>query len=223
MYQVVVVMPVYKRREQAVAAMRRLVHLSGNGGDQFYARFVAIGGTDERETLAEMATIPGVNALMGASERMTYWSALAAATQAEPVEALLVGVGSDVLPAVHYLQHVVHEYDRHGGDPIVGFNGDGYSPLPGRTQPHSAHFLISKRRLLQYGGWPVWYTHNFGDTELIERATDDRAYVKSPWAILFHDHPHIAGAHYDPTYDDGAEQFARDRMTYHERKRNLWR
>ena len=47
-----------------------------------------------------------------------------------------------------------------------------------------------------------WYKHNYGDTELCERAIADGVYAKAPWAILYHNHPYWAGAD-DEVYAEG--------------------
>jgi hypothetical protein len=72
-----------------------------------------------------------------------------------------------------------------------------------------------------YGGWPVWYDHNFGDTELCQRAIGDGLYVKAPWATLFHDHPYFGGTD-DAVYAEGRAQSDRDHAIYEDRRRRGW-
>ena len=88
------------------------------------------------------------------------------------------------------------------GPGLLGFN-DGH-----HETEHSCHFLISRTLLDDYGGWPVWYDHNYGDTELCQRAIADGLYAKAPWATLFHDHPYFGGDDdaYTPRGGQGSDQ-----------------
>jgi hypothetical protein len=103
---------------------------------------------------------------------------------------LLVNLANDLIPGMHWLARAVTAYRSAfgAGDGMIGFNGDSHEVN------HSCHFLISRSLLERYGGWPTWYDHNYGDTELCQRAIADRCYGKAPWALLFHDHPYFGGA-----------------------------
>lgn len=97
----------------------------------------------------------------------------------------------------------------------MGFNGDGHGP------EHSCHFLIHRLLLAQLGGWPTWYRHNFGDTELCQRAAGLGCYAKAAWAILYHNHP-VAGAAADGVYAEGGAHWAEDQRLFEERRRLGW-
>ena len=107
-------------------------------------------------------------------------------------------LANDLLPGQHWLQRAVAAYAATFGDGpgLLGFN-DGH-----HETEHSCHFLISRMLLDDYGGWPVWYDHNYGDTELCQRAIADGLYAKAPWATLFHDHPYFGGDD-DSVYAEG--------------------
>lgn len=98
---------------------------------------------------------------------------------------------------------------------MLGFN-DGHHELM-----HSCHFLISRALLDRYGGWPTWYDHNYGDTEICQRAIADGVYAKAPWAVLYHDHPYFGGTD-DAVYAEGRAQVERDRQLYEQRRRAGW-
>src|SRR6266508_467020 len=98
---------------------------------------------------------------------------------------------------------------------MIGFN-DGHHGVE-----HSCHFLISRDLLARYGGWPVWYHHNFGDTEICQRATQDGCYAKAPWATLYHDHPYSGGDD-DDVYREGRTQVDRDHALFMRRKQQGW-
>jgi len=149
-------------------------------------------------------------------QRLTYWQALAEETRLSDTD-LIVGLANDLLPGQHWLQRAYSAYrETFGSGPgMVGFN-DGH-----HETEHSCHFLISRSLLDHYGGWPVWYDHNFGDTELCQRAIADGLYVKAPWATLFHDHPYFGGDD-DRVYAEGRAQSDRDYQLYEQRRRAGW-
>ena len=101
------------------------------------------------------------------------------------------------------------------GPGLLGFN-DGH-----HETEHSCHFLISRTLLDDYGGWPVHFDHNYGDTELCQRAIADGLYAKAPWATLYHDHPYFGGED-DAVYAEGRARAEQDRLLYEDRRMRGW-
>lgn len=212
MHNVVVVMPVRGRAEQSIECMKRLMKFAS-----YHATFIAVGGHEDLATINRIASeVSGVIAVPYNDKKATYWQALKRATDALPDDALVVNVANDLIPAIHWLRNAVTTYDHYSNDYIVGFNGDGYQ------YDHSCHFLISMKHLRELGGWPIWYHHNFGDTELITRAKANHRYIKDVFAILFHNHPIISGAQNDMVYEEGSITFAFDQALFEKRKAAQW-
>lgn len=206
------IMPCRGRAEQTVRNVRRLLATAGPVEWQL----ICIGGEQERDVLmACSAAGAKVRHILGV-DRLTYWQALAEETRLCDAP-LLVGLANDLLPGQHWLARAYSAYRETFGDTpgMVGFN-DGH-----HETGHSCHFLISRSLLDRYGGWPVHYDHNFGDTELCQRAIADGCYVKAPWATLFHDHPYFGGAD-DQVYAEGRAQVDRDYQLYEQRRRAGW-
>ncbi len=219
--KVAAIMPCRGRAEQTVRNVRRLLATAGD----VEWELIAVGSRSDRGLLDELARmkvkadIPvtfegGRNRF---AERATYWQALAHATTYMTDAPLLVNLANDLLPGQHWLQRAVGSYVQTFGDGpgMVGFN-DGH-----HATEHSCHFLISRSLLDRYGGWPVHYDHNYGDTEICQRAIADGLYVKAPYATLFHDHPYFGGED-DPIYAEGRAQAERDRLLYEDRRVRGW-
>lgn len=209
---VTAIMPVRGRPERTVEAVRRLLATA----DYSDWQLVCVG------TAADVAPIrntvdPTRVSLRGMrTDRVTYWKALALETQASD-SPLIVNLANDLIPGAQWLARGVAAYREVFGDGLglLGFNGDSH-PVG-----HSCHFLIHRDLLTRYGGWPVWYDHTFGDTELCQRAIADRLYAKAPWAILFHDHPYFGGKD-DETYSEGRAQANRDQRLFEQRRAMGW-
>jgi len=208
---VAAILPCRGRKEQTIVNARRL--LATAGYEQW--RLYAVGGKDESDTLSGLARL-GIPTFTTQADRLTYWEALAEVT-ATTTEPLIACLANDLIPGQHWLRRAVVAYqETFGGGPgMVGFNGDSHE------LNHSCHFLISRELLARYGGWPVWYQHNFGDTELCERAIADGLYAKAPWALLFHDHVYWGGQD-DAVYAEGRATVERDQRLYERRKRMQW-
>lgn len=209
--KVAAIMPCRGRAEQTVRNVRRLLQTAGH--DDW--GLILVGGD---ETPIE----PGTSRLL--LPNATYWEALKYAT-AHTNARFLVNLANDLVPGQHWLKRALEAYraafatrtleDDGVADGMIGFNGDSH------TMDHSCHFLISRGLLDRYGGWPVWYRHNFGDTELCQRAIADGVYGKAPWAILFHDHWRY-GAEYDQVYAAGDQSADDDHALFTERRRLGW-
>lgn len=209
---VAAILPCRGRREQTARLIPRLLRTASYADWQLWC----IGGVDEYDVLLECGNAGAHTFLEMDRPRLTYWEALAEGSDMTDAP-LLCNLANDLLPGQQWLARAVAAYQRTfgDGDGLLGFN-DGHHPVS-----HSCHFLISRTLLARYGGWPVWYDHNFGDTELCARAIEDRRYAKAPWATLFHDHPMFGGED-DAVYAAGRAMFDRDRRIFAERQRNGW-
>ena len=207
-------MPCRGRAEQTVRNVKRLLATAA------YNDWQLICGADDDQT---------VNAAIGNADlpvwrfvtpgRVGYWRTLQIATDQWPEFTHMVNLANDLLPGQHWLQRAVAAYQATFGDGpgLMGFN-DGH-----HETEHSCHFLISRTLLDQYGGWPVWYDHTHGDTELCQRAIADGLYAKAPWATLFHSHPYFGGDNDDSVYAEGRMKVDQDAALYARRKANGWR
>ena len=206
MMDVAVILPCKGRHEQTIRNAARLRSQAA-----YEARWIAIGGPDEG---ALLEALPWHHRIT--PQPLTYWQALTVAQQEVP-SPLLCAVANDLLPSPHWLQRGVEAYAaRFGSEPgLMGFNGDGHGP------EHSCHMLIHRDLLASFGGWPVWYHHNFGDTELCLRAQQAGRYGKAAWAVLFHDHWRF-GAEHDVVYQAGDVTFEKDRALFLQRQQAGW-
>lgn len=208
--------PCRGRAEQTVTNVRRLLAAAGDAGWDL----IAVGSSGDFQPLVSLERDVKDARLRviahNESERLTYWQALVYATERSDAP-LLVNLANDLIPGRHWLARGVAAYRaRFGdGDGLMGFNDGLHGP------EHSSHFLISRALLERYGGWPVWYQHNFGDTELCRRAQQDGCYGKAPWAVLFHDHLEN-GAADDAVYQEGRASYERDARLFEERRRGGW-
>jgi len=210
---VAAIKPCRGRAEQTVRNVRRLLATAGYSD----WRLTCIGGESERDVLlACSAAGAHVRHILGVN-RLTYWQALTEETRLTDAP-LFCNLANDLLPGQHWLQRAVAAYQATFGDGpgLLGLN-DGH-----HETEHSCHFLISRALLDDYGGWPVWYDHNYGDTEFCQRAIADGLYAKAPWATLFHDHVYFGGDD-DAVYAEGRARAEQDRQTYERRKASGWR
>lgn len=208
---VAAIMPCRGRAEQTVRNVRRLLATAGYELWNLHL----IGAGDEMRQFVEYAQgrvhVHGVPV-----QRLTYWQALNWTTERTDAQ-LICGLANDLLPGHQWLGRAVAAYQETFGDGLgmVGFN-DGH-----HETGHSCHFLIHRKLIEQYGGWPVWYDHAFGDTELCQRAIADGLYVKAPWATLFHDHPYFGGQD-DAVYAEGRAKADKDHQLYEWRRIRGW-
>lgn len=202
-------MPVRGRHEQTVANVRRLQQMAGHE-----AHWLCI--VDDDLPLERALDQHGV-AVIGTTTQQGYWRSLRDALAWTPTATHLVNLANDLLPGRDWLARAVEAYRAAfgDGDGMVGFN-DGVHA--GRQ---AGHFLISRALLDRYGGWPVWYRHYFGDTELNERARSDGRLVMAPWAVLYHDHP-LNGGQDDATYAEGRATWNRDSALFAQRRTQGW-
>lgn len=209
------ILPCRGRHEQTVVNVKRL--LATAGYDRW--RLIAVGGKDDHVLLDSLASF-GIEVIRSDTPRVTYWQALAGATQHTDPDHVdrFVNLANDLLPGQHWLRRAVEAYDqtfRHMSG-MIGFNGDSHEV------GHSCHFLIHRNLLEAYGGWPVWYDHNFGDAELCQRAIADNAYAKAPWALLYHNHVYFGADNDDAVYQEGRASSDRDATIFEQRRRQGW-
>lgn len=203
---VAAIMPCRGRAKQTVMNVRRLL---ATAGDVAWHLILVSDGDDSAPVMS------GTSRLIS-NTQIGYWRCLGYATATTDAP-LLINLANDLIPGRHWLARGVAAYRaRFGdGDGLMGFNDGLHGP------EHSSHFLISRALLERYGGWPVWYQHNFGDTELCRRAQQDECYGKAPWAVLFHDHLEN-GAADDSVYQEGRASYERDARLFEERRRGGW-
>lgn len=206
-------LPVYGRHEQTIRNAARLIATAGRAAVAWWA----VGGEQEHRTLRVLRAA-GWHHIQAPAPSLTFWQALETATAATDAP-LIATLASDLLPGPQWLERAVMTYRaRFGEQPaMLGFNGDGHGP------EHSCHFLIHRELLAELGGWPVWYKHNFGDTELCIRARELSKYAKAPYAILFHDHPWVSAGQDDEVYAAGRSGWAQDEALFSARKARGWR
>lgn len=153
------------------------------------------------------------------TQRVGYWGAMQAGSDwlNNARAPLIANLANDLLPGQHWLSRAAaaHRATFGDGPGLLGFN-DGH-----HETDHSCHFLISRALLDRYGGWPCHYDHNFGDTELCQRAIADGVYAKAPWATLFHDHVYFGGTD-DRVYQEGRAHAERDHQLYEQRRKAGW-
>lgn len=217
MHHVVAILPCRGREEQTRECVRRLLATVNIPHDTNW-KLVLVSGTEDEQIVTSIANEFNVYGLVEQEERLSYWTALQrASTDYKGTHYAMLA--NDLIPAVNWLSQAMNKLLSvfPDGNGIVGFNGDGHG------DSHSAHFIISQQLLDQFGGWPVWYNHNFGDTEFCIRAQEMGRYVKAPYAILFHNHPWISGQDDDEVYQAGRLRFRADEELFRIRRMQQWK
>ena len=205
------ILPVRGRPEQTLVVAAALRQTAGNVPAEWWA----VGGADDAASVTQVAGL-GWRALWAPSPRLTYWQALALASDGGGTP-ILCCLANDLAPEQDWLANGLAAYAARFGEAggLMGFAGDGHGPH------HSCHFLIGRQFLADLGGWPTWYDHNFGDTELCERAQALGRYGKATRAILNHRHAGRGLAPNDTVYQEGARRWEQDKLTY-QRRRAQW-
>lgn len=212
--QVLGILPCRGKKDQTINVVQRLLYTAPMGRQPW--KLVTVSGAEDAEVVAATEAYGAVGLVDRSRKKLSYWEALQYATDAHPDIPLLVNLANDVLPGIDWLLRGYKSYQHTFKDKpaLVGFNGDSHG------QEHSCHFIIHRKLLEKFGGWPVWYNHNFGDTELVSKAMRDSVYAKATFAILFHDHGTCKGeaAHKnDPVYAEGRKSFKEDEKLFKER------
>lgn len=211
MSHVAVILPVYGRHAQTLEVAALMRATAG-----YAAQWIAVGGVGQDAILDDLHRA-GWTIGHDADQRLTYWRALDfGATIA--CHDLVACVANDVWAQREWLDSAVATYKQLYGDKpaMVGFGGDGHG------SNHACHFLISKRLVAQFGGWPTWYDHNYGDTELCIRAQAIGRYAKSATAILEHRHPYRGSAPNDAVYAEGRARVSNDEALFKARQLRRW-
>lgn len=215
--RVVAIMPCRGRKEQTLECVRRLLATDRlqHGLDW---QLVVVSGTDDGEIVESVAKAANIHGLVAEKPRLSYWEALQYGTNEFPAD-YYVCLANDLLPAVQWLTSALEKMQETFADGVgvVGFNGDGHQVN------HACHFMISSKLLDDFGGWPVWYHHNFGDTEICVRAREMGRFVKAPYSILFHNHPWISAQKDDEVYELGRSKFRDDDILFVKRRQNKWK
>lgn len=225
MIQIAAIMPCRGRAEQTVRNVRRLLATAGDvawrlvlvcDGDQEVYNTLSMASVRDKLPGDHLVEVIGPNQ-SGKIPQHGYWGAMKLGAMVYPDAPLLCGLANDLLPGKDWLARAVAEYRCcfGDGDGLMGFN-DGIHAFE-----HSPHFLISRRLLQHYGGWPVWYQHNFGDLELCTRAREDSRYGKASWAVLYHDH-WLTGNKPDAVYAEGMASNDADRRLFDQRRAAGW-
>jgi len=203
------IMPCLDRPEQTVRNVERL--LATATGVNLWC---VTGGEPELATGLHEAGLQ----VMAYHRRLSYWEALKWATDSTPEATHLIGLANDLWACDDWLKLAIEEYQHHFGDGpgLLGFAGDGHGPQ------HSCHFLVSRALLERYGGWPIWYHHNFGDAELCARSQADGLYAKAERAYLEHCHVERGLAEDDAVYQAGRATYRQDEALFVERRRLGW-
>lgn len=207
------ILPCRGRAEQTVANVKRVLAMAGRVEWQLWCVV-----SNLHSPMSMTAALEDLGAYLVWLPEFTYWEALAFTTNRIDIGSpLLCGLANDLLPGRDWLERGLASYRaRFGeGEGLMGFNDGLHGP------ELSPHFLISRKLLDRYGGWPVHYKHNWGDTELNLRAQQDGLYGKSAWSVLYHNHPFL-GAEGDSVYDEGLATFDQDRALFQQRKAAGW-
>lgn len=220
--RVLVILPCKGREDQTLRYADRLRVAAGGVEWEKRAHWAAVGGADEGTLLREL-WLRGWDQVGGVGPGYTYWEALLAASlrgtvngQSPPV---LCAVANDCWAWDGWLARGLAAYDERfpDGEGLMGFGGDRHGV------EHSCHFLIGRGLLRQLGGWPIWYRHNFGDTELCARARALGRYGKALGAVLEHRHVWHGTADDDPVYARGRSTWDQDLALFTARQARGWR
>jgi len=217
MLEIVAILPCRGRKEQTLDCVQRLIATSGIPHNTYW-KLVLISGKEDEDIVTSVSGVTNVYGIVETEPVLTYWQALQRASQDFPATHYIM-LANDLIPAVNWLTNAIHKLTNTFSDlnGIIGFNGDGHG------ESHSCHFMISSSLLNDFGGWPVWYHHNYGDTEMCLRANQKGRFVKAPYAILFHNHPWISAHTDDDIYAEGRKRFREDEALFMHRKANGWK
>ena len=212
------ILPCRGRKEVTLECVKRLLYTSPI--ETYPWKLVTVSGKEDRGIVNATAKLGAIPLIDESKDRLTYWEALQYATDTFTDFPLLANLANDLLPGGNWLQKGLIAYDKTIGRDntgLVGFNGDSHGP------EDACHFIIHRELLKQYGGWPTWYNHNFGDAELCQRASDDKKYFKAPWALLYHNHAYFYGEERnDYVYTEGRKFEKEDADLFRKRRAEGW-
>lgn len=209
---VTAIMPCRGRVAQTLTCIE---HLQATAGESFELICVVDDDPEVADAINKLRSFARVIRL---SKRGGYWNALRVGTNASRGHQI-VNLANDVLPGHRWLARARETFrEKFGeGEGLVGLN-DGL-----HGEEHSCHFLIDRSYLARLGGWPTWYDHNYGDTELCARARSEMRYAKSPWAVLYHHHwAQLGKKLFDRVYAEGGTHSDRDQRLFGLRQAAGW-
>lgn len=214
---VAAVMPAKGRPAQTLDSARRL--LSTAGVDE--AAWLLVIMCDDDPILYEhlRGGLAGKRVILhNSAHRLGYWRALSQGAALVPGATHLVNLANDLLPGANWLAKMSEHMYYHAAG-VVAFN-DGIN-APGTAAHFCARLEVLRR---WYPGTlvPVCYDHMYGDTEIADRAEQDKTFSRAPWAVLYHNHVYI-GNQLDDIYKLGHAQVYADQATYERRRANGWR
>lgn len=201
------VLPCHKRLDMTVELIPRLIQTAG-----MKVQIIAVAGAESADVVRATASA-GAFGMIAKSERLTYWQAMDLATRELPDSAIVANLANDILPVWRWYDHAYQSIIA-TDKKVIGFNGDGHDAT------HACHFMTSMEYIRSLGGWPTWYRHNFGDTEICQRALEQGVFYKNPWAILYHNHP-VMGRAIDTAHNDIPPSHP-DHSTFEYRRNNKW-
>lgn len=213
------VMPIKGRAQKSVACITRLLATA-----DYPLHIVAVTDEDREAAAAveaQLAGWQGFVSLIELDKRGGYWNAVSVGANANPDYSHILNLANDLLPGRQWLSRAVGAYEqKFGQEPaILGLN-DGVHP-----GTHAGHFIAARALLKAWYGEELYpyryYTHLYGDNEIVERAYALRRFAVAPWAMLYHDHP-ASGAKSDEVYALGHSSLKADWKMY-ERRKKLWK
>lgn len=216
MIQVAAIMPCRGRHQQTTENAQRLLATAGNAP---WSLWCVVSNVLDSGLATMLDEATQHQARIAWLPEFSYWQALAYVCNRIDTDATHIAtLANDLWACDDWLKLAVEDYQQHfgDGDGLLGFAGDGHPPQ------HSCHSLISRGLLSRYGGWPVWYKHNFGDAELCTRAQQDNVYAKSERAYLEHCHVERGLAPDDAVYQAGRAAYQQDQALFLERRRLGW-
>lgn len=213
------VMPVKGRAAQSVRCITRLLATADHP-----LHLVVVTDDDPEAAAAvgaELTGWQGFVSLLELPERGGYWHAVSAGAQTQPGYRHILNLANDLLPGRQWLGRAVEAYlDTFGDEPAVLGLNDGVHP-----GTHAGHFIAHRDLLAAWYGADLYphkyYTHLYGDNEIVERAHGLNRFAVAPWSVLYHDHPASGGAG-DDIYALGHASLNQDWRMY-ERRKPLWK
>lgn len=217
--QVLGVMPVKGRVAQTITCITRLLVTA-----DYPLHIVAVTDEDAEASEAickELEGWQGAVSLIALPKRGGYWNAVSVGAKSKPEFPYILNLANDLLAGRQWLSRAVGAYEKKfGSEPaILGLN-DGVHP-----GTHAGHFIASRGLLESWYGEDLYpfrfYTHLYGDNEIVERAHSLNRFAIASWSVLFHDHP-ASGAKTDEVYALGHASLEPDWRMYEKRK-HLWK
>lgn len=213
------IMPARGRTQQTVDLIPRLLKTSGLVYDEEWKLTIVV---DRDEELANTLSELKYDYVQCEKPRYGYWHALCQGYEYNG-GSIIVNLANDLLPGLDWLKTALETYQRLSlrfdtQELIIGFN-DGI-----HKGNHAAHMFMPVKLLRRYFDvelFPVWYHHEYGDTEIATRAQQDRLFFVDPFAVLYHNHRYICAPD-DNVYNEGTKNSWYDRRLFEAREKSQW-